>query len=266
MAAFAGAIVLVLAFLAAFGPLVEPFDPLEFHSSDRFASPSLTYLMGTDGFGRDQLSRLIDGTRSIFTIVVSSVALGVTAGTVFGLVSAYRGGWPDAIGQRLMDSLMAIPLLVVTLAIVAMLGQSDANVIAAIALVNVPIANRVIRAAALGVKQEPYIDAARAIGASDSRIALRHIWPNVFAPYLVMMTTQLSWAIIVASALSFLGVASLPPEPSWGRMLSEGAREFAERAPWLAIFPGIFIFLSVLSFNLLGDVLRDALDPRLRGR
>jgi len=266
VAAAAGFILVVLAFLAAFGPLVAPFDPLEFHSKDRFSSPSGTYLMGTDEFGRDQLSRLIGGTRSVFTIAVTSVAIGVTIGALIGLLSGYYGGWLDSILQRLMDSMMAIPLLVLTLAILAMLGRSDVNVVGAIAAVNVPIANRVIRSAALSVKEEPYITAARALGASDWRISLRHIGPNVLAPYLVIVTTQVSWAIIVASALSFLGVASPPPEPSWGAMLSEGAREFAERAPWLAVFPAVFVFLSVLSFNLVGDVLRDSLDPRLRGR
>ena len=266
VAAIAALILFVLGFLAAFGPLISPFDPLEFHSKERFASPSGTYLMGTDEFGRDQLSRLIAGTRSIFTIVVVSVAIGVTAGALIGLISGYRGGWLDSILQRFMDSMMAIPLLVLTLAILAMLGRNDINVIGAIAAVNVPIANRVIRSATLSAKEELYVTAAKALGASDWRISLRHIGPNVLAPYLVVVTTQLSWAIIVASALSFLGVASPPPEPSWGRMMSEGAREFAERAPWLAVFPAVFVFLTVLSFNLVGDVLRDSLDPRLRGR
>jgi len=197
---------------------------------------------------------------------VTSVAIGVSIGALIGLISGYYGGWLDTILQRVMDSMMAIPLLVLTLAILAMLGRSDLNVVGAIAAVNVPIANRVIRSATLSVKEEPYIAAARALGASDWRISLRHIGPNVLAPYLVIVTTQLSWAIIVASALSFLGVASPPPAPSWGAMLSEGAREFAERAPWLAVFPALFVFMSVLSFNLVGDVLRDSLDPRLRGR
>jgi len=266
VAAGAVLVLVLLGVLAAFGPLIAPFDPLEFHAKDRFASPSGTYLMGTDEFGRDQLSRLIDGTRSVFTIAVTSVAIGVTVGALIGLLSGYYGGWLDSILQRVMDSMMAIPLLVLTLAILAMLGRSDLNVVAAIAAVNVPIANRVIRSATLSVKEEPYIAAARALGASDWRISLRHIGPNVLAPYLVIVTTQLSWAIIVASALSFLGVASPPPAPSWGAMLSEGAREFAERAPWLAVFPALFVFMSVLSFNLVGDVLRDSLDPRLRGR
>ena len=266
VAAGAVLVLVLLGVLAAFGPLIAPFDPLEFHAKDRFAGPSGTYLMGTDEFGRDQLSRLIDGTRSVFTIAVTSVAIGVSIGALIGLLSGYYGGWLDSILQRVMDSMMAIPLLVLTLAILAMLGRSDLNVVAAIASVNVPIANRVIRSATLSVKEEPYIAAARALGASDWRISLRHIGPNVLAPYLVIVTAQLSWAIIVASALSFLGVASPPPEPSWGRMLSEGAREFAERAPWLAVFPALFVFMSVLSFNLVGDVLRDSLDPRLRGR
>ena len=266
VAAGAVLVLVLLGVLAAFGPLIAPFDPLEFHAKGRFAGPSGTYLMGTDEFGRDQLSRLIDGTRSVFTIAVTSVAIGVTIGALIGLLSGYYGGWLDSILQRLMDSMMAIPLLVLTLAILAMLGRSDLNVVAAIAAVNVPIANRVIRSATLSVKEEPYIAAARALGASDWRISLRHIGPNVLAPYLVIVTAQLSWAIIVASALSFLGVASPPPAPSWGAMLSEGAREFAERAPWLAVFPALFVFMSVLSFNLVGDVLRDSLDPRLRGR
>ena len=266
LGAAAGAVILITAFLGAFGPWVRPFDPVEIHYDDTFQKPNWTYLMGTDNFGRDVFSRLITAARPVFVVALSSVALGSVVGGLIGIASAYRGGWLDSIVQRVMDGVMAIPILVLALTIAAMFGPEDRNVVAALALINVPIANRILRSAALSVTAEQYVEAARAVGASDRRLILRHITPNVVAPFLVFATGQVGWAIIVLSALAFLGVASPPPEPSWGGMLSEGSRQYAERAPWLAVAPGFFIVATVFGFNILGDVLRDVFDPRLRVR
>ena len=260
-----GVIVLVMTIVAIFAPLIAPFGPLETHFDDRFLSPRWPFLFGTDDFGRDQLSRLIIATRSAMYVAVVSIALGITIGGVTGVVGAYLGGWLDISTQRVMDGLLAFPILILALAVVAMLGPQDINVIISIAIVNLPIGNRVMRAVTLSAKEELYVEAARAIGASDRRIIFGHIVPNILAPYIVVFTSQIAWAIIVAASLSFLGVASPPPVPSWGGMLSEGTLSFAERAPWLAIFPGIVISITVLGFHTLGDALRDALDPRLRG-
>ena len=266
LGAVGGLIVLVMGALALLGPLVSPFDPLEIHPDDVLERPQWKYLLGTDGFGRDQLSRLIAASRSALYVSVVSVAIGVTAGSTVGLVSAFRGGWLDLLTQRVVDGILALPILILALATVAVLGPADINVIGALAMVNVPIASRVIRAATLSAKKELYVEAAMAIGASDSRLMFRHIIPAVVAPYLIVLTGQFAWVIIVAAALSFLGVASPPPAPSWGGMLSEGVRNYAERAPWLTIFPGIFISLTVFGFNIVGDAIRDVLDPKLRGR
>lgn len=266
LGAAAGLVVVAMAFLAAFGPWVRPFDPVEIHFDETFQGPSWTYLMGTDNFGRDVFSRLITAARPVFVVALSSVAIGAVAGGLIGIASAYWGGWLDSVVQRVMDGLMAIPILVLALTIAAMFGPEDRNVVGALALINVPIANRILRSAALAVTAEQYVDAARAVGASDWRLIFRHITPNVVAPFLVFATGQVGWAIIVLSALAFLGVASPPPEPSWGGMLSEGSRSYAERAPWLAVAPGFFIVATVFGFNIFGDVLRDILDPRLRGR
>lgn len=260
------AIVLLMVVVALFAPVIAPYDPLETHYSDRLHGPQWEYPLGTDDFGRDVLSRLIMGTRSALSIAVVSVAIGVTAGGLIGLVSAFWGGWLDMIVQRFMDGLLAFPILVLALGVVAMLGPQDIYVIIALAVVNMPIASRLLRAVALSTKEELYVTAARVLGASEWRLLFRHILPNILSPYLVVVSTQFAWAVIVAASLSFLGVASPPPEPSWGRMLAEGTREFAERAPWLVIFPGLFVSLAVFGFNLLGDAVRDALDPRLRSR
>ena len=266
MGAIGGVLMLMMVVLALTAPWVSPFNPLETHYDDILLRPQWKYLLGTDNFGRDVLSRLIAGTRSALYVSMVSIGIGVTAGGVLGLVSAFQGGWIDSITQRIMDGLLSFPTLVLALAIVALLGPHDINVIAAIAVVNAPVANRVLRSVTLSIKEEVYVEAARATGASARRVMFRHILPNVLAPYLIVVTGQLASAIIAAASLSFLGVAAPPPEPSWGRMLSEGVRGFAERAPWLVVFPGIFISVTVFGFNMLGDAIRDILDPRLRGR
>lgn len=266
LGAAGAAIVLVMTTVALLAPWIAPFHPLETHYDDILVRPRARYILGTDDFGRDVLSRLMAGTRPALFVGAVSVTVGATIGGMLGLVSAFRGGWVDMLTQRLMDALLAFPTLILVLAIVALLGPWDVNVIAAIAIVNVPVASRVLRSVTLSIKEETYVEAARAMGSSDSRVVFRHILPNALAPYLIVVTGQLASAIIVAASLSFLGVASPPPEPSWGRMLSEGARKFAERAPWIALSSGLFISLTVFGFNILGDAIRDVLDPRLRGR
>ncbi len=263
--AAAAVVVAVLVVLAIFGPLIAPQDPLELHTDSLLKGPGTPYLLGTDDLGRDVLSRLIAGTRPALFIAISSVLLGASIGGLLGLITGFRGGWLDAAIQRFIDGLLAFPALVLALAIVAALGPQDINVMIAVAVVNVPIGNRVMRSVVLSVKQEAYIEAAMAIGASDTRIMLRHILPQTMAPFMVVATGQVAWGIIVAASLSFLGVASPPPDPSWGRMMAEGVRIFAERAPWLAISPGILISLSVFAFTMLGDSMRDVLDPKMRG-
>lgn len=259
-------LVIMFVLAAIFQPVISPYPPLKTNYDAQLVAPGWANLLGTDDFGRDVLSRLLLGTRQALYVGVLSVVIGVTAGSLLGLISAYRGGWVDMVSQRIMDGLLSFPVLILALAIVAMLGPSDINVITAIAIVNVPTANRMLRSVTLSAKEEPYVESARAVGCSDSRLLFRHILPNVVAPYIVVATGQLAWAIIVASSLSFLGVASPPPEPTWGGMLAEGVQHYAEKAPWLAIAPAVFLAVAIFSFNLLGDAMRDLLDPRLRGQ
>ena len=259
-------IVIVMAMFAILGPWIAPYDALRTDYDNILVGPRWANPFGTDHFGRDILSRLIAATRPAFVVAISSVVIGVTTGAILGLLSAFKGGMIDALTQRFMDAMLAVPIIVLVLAIVAVLGPQDLNVAIAIGIVNVPIANRVLRSVTLSVKQEMYIQSAVAIGASDTRIMLRHVAPNVVAPYIVLFTAQIGWAIIAAAALSFLGAASPPPEPSWGGMLSVGTRVHAETAPWMVIFPGVFITLTVYGFNLVGDAIRDLLDPRLRSQ
>ena len=257
--------VLLAAVLAVFGPLVAPFDPLEPHYDDSLVAPRWKYLFGTDIFGRDQLSRLIAGARPVLFVSVVSVLAGGLIGALLGLVSGFRGGGVDLGIQRVMDGLLSLPTLILALSIVSALGPGDINVVIAIAVVTVPIASRLVRSVTLSAKEEVYVEAARSLGASDWRIMFRHIAPNTLAPWLVLVTNQIGWAIIVAAALSFLGVSSSPPAASWGRMLSEGVKTYANTAPWLTISTAFFITFTVFGFAAVGDAARDLLDPRLRG-
>ena len=265
LGAIGAVVVLVAAVLAAFGPLIAPFDPLEAHYDNLFEGPGGTFLLGTDNFGRDQLSRLIVGARPVLFVSVVSVVVGSLIGALLGLVSGFRGGWVDLGIQRVIDGLLSLPTLILALSIVSLLGPSDVNVIIALAVVVVPIASRVVRSVTLSAKEEVYVEAARSLGASDSRIIFRHIAPNTLPSLMVLVTNQIGWAIVVVAALSFLGVASPPPEPAWGRMLSEGVRQHANTAPWLTISSALFITFSVFGFAAMGDAARDLLDPRLRG-
>ena len=258
-------LVLAASVTAGFAPVLSPFDPLELHQGQGFVPPGAQFWLGTDNLGRDILSRILYGGRVSLYVGLLSVLVGNTLGSLAGLVSAYLGGMFDTILQRLVDAMMAFPLLVRALTIVAVLGPSVNNVVAAISVILFPQAARVIRSTVLSVKENPYIDAAQAIGAGQTRIIFVHILPQCMAPYIVLASIAVGWAIVVEASISFLGAGPPPPTPTWGGMLSGAARLYGETAPWMVIFPGLAISLAVFGFNLLGDALRDALDPRLRG-
>ena len=257
-------IILAMMLVALFAEVLAPYDPYRGDYGLQFARPSVDHWFGTDEFGRDVLSRVMYGARiALFVGFVASFA-GCTLGGLLGVVSAYWGGKVDLILERLMDVLLAFPQLILALAIASILGPAVQNVVVAVAIPIIPRAARVVRATALSVKENPYVEAAQALGALRRRVVLRHIVPNVMAPYIIILTAQLGGAILTEAALSYLGLGTAEPTPSWGLMLSGSAPSYAEKAPWIALFPGIAISLGVFGFNLFGDSLRDALDPKLR--
>ncbi len=262
-----GAIVaIVLILVAIFAPLIATHDPRETNVGEfKFAGPGTELWLGGDQLGRDVFSRLVYGARISLLVGILSVVFGVTGGFAIGIVSAYFGGKTDLYVQRVMDAMIAFPALILALAIMAVLGPSIQNVIIALTVVFVPGAARTVRAEALRIKEMDYVLAARSVGAADWRIMLRHIAPNCFAMYIVLATISLGWAIIVEASLSFLGAGIPPDVPSWGGMLSGATQQYVEVGPWLAVFPGLAIAIVVFAWNLLGDALRDVLDPRLRG-
>jgi peptide/nickel transport system permease protein len=264
LGALGAAVIIVMIFAAIFADFIAPHDPLETNFVRILQGPKPGYWLGTDSFGRDVLSRIIYGSRTALLVSFSASFIGATLGTVLGLTSAYFGGLTDLALQRLTDLLLSLPIIVLALVIVTVLGRGTPNLIVAIAIPFIPSTARVIRSSALTIRETPYVDAAISVGASDSRIIFRHMLPNVVAPFLILLTAFQGQAILLEASLSFLGLGVAEPTPAWGLMLRGGAVEFAEKAPWLAIFPGIAISLSVFAFNLLGDSLRDALDPRLR--
>ncbi len=264
LGAVGAGLVLLTAFLALTANYVAPYDPLANDYAAMLAAPSRAHWLGTDSFGRDVLSRIIFGSRTAMTVGLGASLLGATFGSLIGLTSAYFAGRVDMVVQRVMDMFFAFPVIVLALAVVAILGTGPQNVILAIATPMVPRCARVVRSSALGVREMPYIDAARASGYGHARIILRHMLPNVMAPILIMTTAFLGEAILLEASLSFLGLGVQEPTAAWGLMLRGAAAEFAESAPWMAIFPGVAISLAVFGFNLFGDSLRDALDPRLR--
>jgi len=256
---------------AVLAPFIAPYDPYYFNLNERglpirLHPPDAKFLFGTDTHGRDVLSRIIYGARVSLIVGFLSVAIGTLAGTLIGLVSGYWEGSIDQALQRLVDTLMAFPGIVLALAVLSVFGQSLLNIILVIGLVIAPGASRVVRGTVLSVKHNTYVDAARAAGASSWRIILRHILPNVFAPILIIASVWLGNAIVIEAALSFLGLGTPPPTPTWGGMLSGEGRRSLETAPYLAIFPGLAISIVVLAFNMFGDAVRDLLDPRLRTR
>jgi peptide/nickel transport system permease protein len=264
LGAIGAAIMAVFVFAALFAELIAPTSPLTTNAAMSLARPSAAHWLGADFLGRDMLSRIIYGARISLAVGIGSTLLGSVLGVIIGLASGYLGGWVDLIVQRLVDILQALPLLVLALVMAASLGASLRNTIIAIAIPLIPYVARVIRANTLALRELPFVEAARAVGMSELRIAVRHVLPNTLAPLIVLGTAQLGAAILTEAALSFLGLGIPEPHPSWGRMLSESAAEYVRTAPWLVIFPGIAISLVVFGTNLLGDALRDILDPRQR--
>jgi peptide/nickel transport system permease protein len=264
LGAVGAVVVLVMIVVGVFANVLAPYDPVAVDFGAMLAKPSATHWLGTDAFGRDVLSRLIFGSRTALLVGFGAAVVGATLGAVLGVGSAYFGGRVDLYLQRLMDIFLSFPLIILALALVAILGNSIPNVIMAITIPMIPRAALVIRSSALTIREMPYVDAARAAGFGHVRIILRHMLPNVVAPYLIMLTAFLSQAILLESSLSFLGLGVQEPTPAWGLMLRGAAVDFAEAAPWMALFPGLAISLAVFAFNLFGDSLRDALDPKLR--
>jgi peptide/nickel transport system permease protein len=265
-----GLVVIALLFIAGFfAEFVAPYDPVAIDFEAMLSAPSWAHLMGTDAFGRDVFSRIIYGARTALAVGFLSSALGSGIGAVIGVASAYFGGRIDTMIQRVMDILLAFPIIVLALAVVAVLGKwpvlgLDLNLIIAIAIPMIPKVARVVRSSALTIRELPYVDAARAAGYGHSRIIFRHIAPNVVAPFLIMFTAFIAQAILLEASLSFLGLGVTEPTAAWGLMLSGTSAEFYSQAPWMIIFPGIAISLAVFAFNLLGDSLRDYLDPRFK--
>ncbi|HET9488731.1 MAG TPA: ABC transporter permease [Methylomirabilota bacterium] len=264
LGAIGAAIVLLMLVVATTATAISPYDPLAVDFGAMLAAPSADHWLGTDAFGRDVLSRLIYGSRTALIVGFGAAFFGATAGAVLGVASAYFGGRIDLYLQRVMDVFISFPLIILALAMVSILGNNLPNLITAITIPMIPRAALVIRSSALSVREMPYVDAARAAGFGNARIILRHMLPNVMAPYLIILTAFLGQAILLEASLSFLGLGVQEPIAAWGLMLRGAAVQFAETAPWMAIFPGLAISLSVFAFNLFGDSLRDALDPKLR--
>jgi ABC-type dipeptide/oligopeptide/nickel transport system permease subunit len=244
--------------------MIAQYEPNEQHYDRVMAAPSIEHFFGTDNFGRDLFSRVVWGARISIKVGIAAVSIGTILGSLFGMMSGYFGGRVDTVIQRTMDGWMAFPNIILALTIVAVLGPGETNVIIAIGLSQIPPANRVVRAAVLAEKNNLYVEAAKVMSASHSRILFRYILPNVTAPIIVVATLALGQAILAEAALSFLGVGVQPPNPAWGSMLSGHSRTYMLVAPWMAIFPGLAIFLTVMGWNLVGDALRDIWDPRYR--
>lgn len=262
--ALVGAVVLAAIVLAAVAaPRLAPYPVTEMHALDRFAPPGGRYPLGTDFFGRDLLSRILYGYRTSLLVAGLSVVFAMAAGSALGVIAGYAGGATDSILMRTMDILFAFPVLLLAITIVVILGAGTLTTVLAIGIVYVPIFARIARAPALVVREQAYVEAARALGQRAERIILRHVLPNVSTPIFVQATINLATAILFESALSFLGLGTQPPFPSLGLMVSEG-RNYLELSPWPSVFPGMAIVLAVLSFNLVGDALQEILDPRLR--
>lgn len=257
-------IILAMMFMAALAAFLSPYDPELNNFEAMHLAPSGDYWLGTDQFGRDLLSRLIYGARTALFVGFVAAFAGATTGLVLGVTSAFLGGTFDLLFQRFIDVLIAFPTIIIALTMVAIFGTELHYVIIAIAIPFMPDAARIVRSNALQIRQIAYVDAARALGFSNGRIILRHMLPNVMAPYLVILTANIGQAILLEASLSYLGLGVQEPTPSWGLMLQGGAEEYAESAPWIAFFPGLAITLAVFGFNLFGDAVRDALDPKLR--
>lgn len=261
-----GLCIVLLVGMAIFASALAPYDPIQIKSADRLHPPSARYPLGTDDFGRDILSRVIHGARISMLIGLGAVAISTVLATLLGVLSGFYGGTVDTVLQRCIDTLMAFPGLVVLLTIMAILGQGLDNVILALGIGGTAGNARIIRSAVLTIKEHAYIEAARALGCRDWHLILHYILPNLATPIMVVATLGLGTAILAESSLSFLGFGVPPPTPSWGGMLSGSGRTYMLKAPWMAIFPGVALSLAVFGFTMLGDALRDLLDPKLRGR
>lgn len=261
MALPAAGVIAILMLMGIFAPLVAPYDPIEQFPDAVLRVPYSSHLLGTDEIGRDILSRVIFGARASLQVGFTAVIIAAGLGVPLGLISGYRGGVAELIIMRIMDSLQAFPPLVLALSLTAVLGPSLTNATIAIAIVYSPLYYRLVRGQTLSIKEREFVEAARATGVSDPRIAFRHILPNVAAPIIVQSALSMSFAILTEASISFLGLGQRPPAPSWGSMLRSGY-SYIEIAPWLSIIPGVAILITVLSFNFLGDAIRDALDPR----
>jgi peptide/nickel transport system permease protein len=264
LGAIGAVIMAVFVFAAIFANVLTGYDPVATNAALSLAPPSAAHWLGADFMGRDVYARIVYGARISLAVGLGSTALGCSIGVALGLASGYLGGWVDLIIQRFTDVLQGMPLLVLALVMAASLGPSLSNTIIAISIPLIPYSARVIRSNTLLLRELPFVEAARATGMSELRIAVRHVLPNTLAPLIVLATAQLGAAILTEASLSFLGLGVPEPHPSWGRMLSESAAEYVRTAPWLVIFPGLTISLVVFGTNLLGDALRDVLDPRLR--
>jgi len=264
LGAFGAAIIGIMIAAAVLAGLVSPYDPLATNYGKMLQAPNSFHWFGTDSFGRDVFTRIIYGSRTALWIGFASSFLGATLGALIGVTSAYFGGKIDLMLQRFMDLLLSFPLIILALVVVSLLGSGMTNVIFAITVPMVPRCALVVRSSALALREMPFVEAARALGFGPLHIIIRHMMPNVMAPYLIMLTAFLGQAILLEASLSFLGLGVTEPQAAWGLMLRGAAVEFAERAPWMAIYPGLAISLSVFAFNLFGDSLRDALDPKLR--
>jgi peptide/nickel transport system permease protein len=262
---FGTGLILLVVLLAIFADVVAPYDPTEMKMVDALRRPSAPHPFGTDRFGRDVLSRTIYGSRIALGVALSSIALAFLVGAALGLIGGYAGGWPDLVIGRVMDVLFSFPTLILAIGIAAMLGPGLNNAALAIAVVYVPLFSRVARGPVIAEREKDHVVAAHGLGAGWPRVVFRHILPNVLAPLIVQASVSLAFAILIEASLSYLGLGTQPPDPSWGTMLNEG-RTYLETAPWMSIFPGLAIMVTVFGFNLLGDGLRDTLDPQLRGR
>jgi len=261
LAVLGAAIIMTLVVVAAFGRALAPYDPLGMDFGAVFAPPGPEHLFGTDEFGRDIFSRILYGARISLQVAFIAVGISGTLGVALGLLAGFLGGWLDELVMRFMDVLFAFPAVLLAITIMAILGRGVGNAMIAIAIVYVPIFARVTRGAVIGIRGREFVLAARALGKRPLGVMLRHVLPNALGPIIVQTSLSLAFAILAEAALSFFGLGTQPPEPSWGRMLSEG-RGFLRQAPWMGIFPGLAIMASVMGFNFLGDGLRDLLDPR----
>lgn len=260
------AIVLTMFAAGGLADWIAPFDPEENDFTAMMEAPSWLHVFGTDQFGRDIFSRVVFGARTAMIVGFGAAGVGGTIGLVLGVASAYFGGWFDLIFQRVLDVLMAFPLIILALAVVSVFGTGVFNVVIAITIPLVPRCGRVVRASALAVREVPYVDAARALGFGHARIVLRHMVPNVVAPFLILLSAFVGQAILAEAGLSYLGLGVQEPVAAWGLMLQGSAEDYATTAPWIAIFPGLAIVFTVLGISLFGDALRDAIDPKLRDR